>query len=442
MKKLFATIFLQYLRLASKLQLAKNPRALVIGVTGTAGKSSTVEALALILGTKGKVKRTAGTNSETGIPLNILGLKITHYNLASWLSLALQVIYQLATNWERYDYYLVEMGIDSPNSPKNMDYLLSLIRPDVGVMLGVGLTHAEAFDHLVVDRNPARRDHKLREVIAREKLKLIHAVKPSGIVVVVTDQPEVKNVLGSPRARLITVGTGKTARMRLTPPVVSGKGFRFALTYQGQTHSVNLVDPYEPAYLYTFSAALAVASGLGIPLSTSIPALAKYRAPAGRLRLFAGIKHTHLLDSSYNASPDTVKNALFLLKRLGGRSHKLAILGDMRELGVASKQAHQELANLVKDYADQVILFGQETGEYTLPPLLRARFPARHYATMADLLRELPSLIKPKSWILVKGSQNTILLERVVEALLANQGDVQFLCRRGRYWDGLRARTP
>ena len=146
MKKILSTLILNYFRFLARLQLKKNPRATIIGITGSAGKTSTRLAIVHILKTRGIVKHTTHANSESGIPLNILGLHPTSYTYFDWFRLIILAPFKLLSNWEHFAYYVVEMGIDSPDSPKNMAYLLSILRPHVGVVLNASLTHADSFD--------------------------------------------------------------------------------------------------------------------------------------------------------------------------------------------------------------------------------------------------------------------------------------------------------
>ena len=90
---------------------------------------------------------------------------------------------------------------------------------------------------------------------------------------------------------------------------------------------------------------------------------------------------------------------------------------------------------------DICYLFGTSTLTYTYPRLQTAKFPVYHFTEMKSLTTHLKQNLPPKSWVLIKGSQNTILLERAVEALLANPSDRKRLARRGHYWDTIRAHT-
>lgn len=434
-------LILEYLKFWAKRKLQQNPKAIIIGITGSAGKTSTRLALVEILKTHGVVKHSVHANSESGIPLNILGLSMRSYSLFDWLRVVLWAPLRLLTH-EHFDYYVVEMGIDSPNPPKNMSYLLSIIRPHVAVVLGASLTHTANFDSLVKDVDPQRRRTKLIDLIAKEKMQLAAAIPPQGTAIINIDSPPLTKYLKHIKSRLITYGDVSSALLKIAQVNLSRHGFSMTLGYQGQRYQLTHPDILGLDYASTFAAALSAGVSVGIPLSSGIKALQNFHAPAGRLRLFAGIHQTTILDSSYNASPLAMKNSLLLLNKLGGRAHKIAVLGDMRELGKSSKVAHRDLASQIIRSVDEAILFGKETLTHTLPILKNKRFPVHHFANMAELTAYLRSHLTPHSWILVKGSQNQILLERAVASILQNPADQAKLCRRGPYWDKIRQITP
>lgn len=439
LKQTISRLILRYFRYLAKLQLQKNPQAVVIGVTGSAGKTSTRLALVHILKTRGRVKHSAHANSESGIPLNILGLSPTSYSVLDWLRLILLAPIKLMTNQEKFDYYVVEMGVDSPNPPKNMTYLLSIVRPHVGVVLNAALVHSAAFDSLVKDTSPLRRASKLVKAIAKEKMQLARGVENGGVVIVNIDQKELAQERKNVTVRQITLGQSVKANFRILGTSITSRGTTFRFRYQGHSFTLSLPDIYSESYAYTFAAAIASAAAIGIPVVLSLPALANYHAPAGRLRIFPGLSGTTIIDSSYNASPLAMFESLKLLKKLAGQKKKIAVVGDMRELGLSAKQAHKELADWLLTYADEAILFGDLTKKHTLPVLLSHKFPVHHFDRMSDLIKYLKSILKEKSYVLVKGSQNTILLERAVEAILQDPANITRLCRRGPYWDKIRA---
>jgi len=441
-KQKLGLLILKYFRSLAKIQLRKNSHATLIGVTGSAGKTSARLALVEILKTRGKVKHSAHSNSESGIPLNILGLSPRSYSPLDWLRLILIAPLKVLFYREHFDYYVVEMGIDSPAEPKNMSFLLSILKPHVGVVLNAGLTHSENFDHLVKDKNPVRKIEKLINLIAKEKMQLVKGLAEGGTAIYNLDQKELLKQKKDIVARQLTFGKSEKADVRILQTNISAQGFSLKFTYLTQTYKLVLPEIFPQHYAYTFAAVIATAASLGIPPSISLPALTKYQSPSGRMRVFEGVSGSTILDSSYNASPSTMLESLKLLKTIGGRSKKIAVIGDMRELGTSEKLAHKNLSTWLLSYSDHVILFGPKTRTYVLPLLLSKKASVVHFESMNSLIKHLRKAIKPRSYILVKGSQNNIYLERAIEPILAHKEDIARLCRRGAYWDKRRSLTP
>jgi UDP-N-acetylmuramoyl-tripeptide--D-alanyl-D-alanine ligase len=442
LRQLLTLPVLNYFIFFAKRQLQKNKDATIVGITGSAGKTSTRLALVHILKHRGIVKHSVRANSESGIPLNILGLSPRTYSKMDWLRLMIMAPIKWLTHSEHYNYYVVEMGIDSPDSPKNMSFLLKVLRPHVGVVLNATLTHSENFDRLVKDQSPTRRMEKLVKLIAKEKMLLAKGVQPGGVAVINLDQPEFAAEKRDLSSRVLTFGKSASADLRILKTNISQTGFSLDFSYQANPYNLTLKDIFPETYAYTFAAALAASAALGIPPSVSLPSLSSFRSPPGRLRLFKGIKDSTIIDSTYNASPLNMLESLKLLSHLAKRSKTIAVIGDMRELGKSDKLAHKNLADWLLKYADEAILYGDLTYRYVLPVLTSKKFPVHHFAKMSDLIKYLSSVVRPKSYVLVKGSQNEIYLERVVEAILADPADTSQLCRRGPYWDKLRKQTP
>ncbi len=434
LKKIFSLSLLSYFRYFARLQLKKNPKATIIGITGSSGKTSTRLGVVHVLKNRGVVKSSIHANSQSGISLNILGLAPRNYSIFDWLRLMILAPYQYITFDEHFDYYVCEMGIDGPDSPNNMSYLLSILKPNVGVVLNAGLSHAEAFDSLVKDFSPQRRPGKIMSLIAKEKMQLVKNISSHGVAIVNIDQKELVSEKRDIKARVITFGKSKKADLQIIG--------RYKYLYQGIKYQLKLTDIYPESFEYTFAATISVCAALAIPPSISTKILSTYRAAPGRLRVFEGINHSTLIDSSYNASPSSMQENLMLLKNMAGSKKKIAVIGDMRELGSMTKSAHKDLALWIMQNADEAILYGDNVKEYTYPLLVSHKFKVHHFSKMSQLVKYLSSLAKPNVYILVKGSQNTIFLERAVEPLLADKSDAKFLCRRGPFWDKFRRVSP
>lgn len=433
MKQKLALIILAYFRLLAKWQLKKN-NPLIIGVTGTTGKTSTHLAIQAVLKDKFKLKASYKANSESGLPLDILGLWPKTYSKFEWLKLMLLAPIKLITNWEKYDIYLAEMAIDSPNPPKNMAYLLTIIKPQIGVFLNVGLVHSFTFDHLCKQKSLQSRAQQIKQLIANEKGLLITQLPKNGLAVLNANDPLVADFSKKTKAKVIFFGNNQQADVQVVNSQQSLLGSQFTFQYQGKKTTINKKGYLlENTFANTFASAIAVGLHLGLTLKECCLAIEKnYQLAPGRSSLIEGVNHSLIFDSSYNASADTTQT-LPMLNKLGAK-RLLVLLGDLRELGQQTQLEHQRLANyLVQSPLAEIVLVGPEMKKYALPILNnKARWFRNAYLASQYLKNQLQA----GDLLLVRGSQNTILLEIAVEQLMAKPHLAeQLLCRRGEFWE-------
>lgn len=436
MKSLLMKIFLEYIRLLAKLQLNKN-KPLVIGLTGSAGKTSTLNAIEAVIKElpDKKIKISHKANSEVGLPLNILGITVKDFSLKSWLKIFFLAFWQLLTNWEKIDIYVAEMGIDSPHPPKNMSYLLSFLKPNIGIFLNASAVHSEAFDHLVKENNPAKRTQAIIHQIALEKGKLISSLNKTGTAILNLDDQEVAKFIDQTQAKVITFGS-KQADLVLKSWEPSIHGTKFTYLYLDKTYQVNFTSFVLPKkFGFSLAAALATGLAIGLKIEQIITNLERNLViPPGRSTLLAGIKDTYLLDSSYNSSLEPALEMLDLLEKIAPK-RKIAILGDMREMGDEAELAHQQLIQTALTKVDLLLLVGPLMNKYS------KTFTSNKlhlFSTAKTATEFLAPQLLTNDTVLVKASQNTLLLEIAVEKLLANHADAVKLCRRGASWDKLR----
>lgn len=432
-------LFLLYLRELARFQLAKI-RPVVIGITGSAGKTSLKRAAAVILSAKYRVKQSQKANSESGIPLNILGMQPRDYSIVDWLRLGLLAPLQLITNQERYDYYIAELGIDRPDPPKNMEYLLTIVRPTTAVFLNALPVHTEYFETSVSAniKNLRRRRDLLTDAIAQEKGKLIRSLPSQGTAILNFDDPRVRAFAKQTQARVVSFATQGNADFLARSVRVDLSGFSMEVVEGQQTGRLRLPMLLDEHYAPTLLGAISLGRACGISLADCLRSLKRgFRLPPGRMTVLPGIRGSTILDSSYNASGETMRSALRLLKRVApGR--KIAVLGDMRELGVVAAFEHRQVATLAAQCADVVVCVGPLMERWAKPQLLRLGFPKERLPSTQNTFaagRLVVDLVQAGDTILVKGSQNTLFLEIVIEKLLRNAQDRSKLCRRGKFWE-------
>lgn len=393
MKKHLSFFVLKYIRFFAKLQLNKvrflqknkHKQLDIVGVTGSAGKSSTLLACQSVFPAKFIVKTNDGYNSESGLPLSLLNLKITNYNLISWLKILILAPIKYLTNWQTYDVLILEMGIDSISWPKNMDYLLSIVKPNIGIFLNVNPVHLQFFSSV--------------DEIAQEKAKLVNQAK-----VAIINQND----------KLVIKYTQNSNIFPITPTNIKFN---------------NLVLP--SVYQISFGAALALAKLFNISYSDAIKNIqTNFTLPPSRSSILKGIKNTTIIDSSYNSSPIACEELLKFLSQFKPQK-TIAALGDMRELGKSSPFEHRRIYQIALKSANIIISVGPQTKKYFGPK-------SKKFLYWWQASEYLKDVLKGNEVILVKGSQNTIYLEELVKTILLNPSDSKLLCRQSKYWLNLK----
>lgn len=438
MKKIFTKIFLWYLRTLAKLQLNKI-KPIVVGVGGASGKSSLISIAGLILGQKYKVKTGKGKNSETGIPLNILDLNIDDYSIKNWLKAAVIAPFRIIFDWKKYDIFLVEMGIDSPEPPKNMSYLLSFIKPKIGVLTNIYIEHAYFFDELSKSEDDEARKNEILEKISDQEKLLLSGIGSDGRVIVNLDDPKIRETLPLTAKTFTVSAKNKDADFYISKIITSEESFKVEFVFLKEVYELIISTPLPRYYAYTFVFAIAIAFSNEINIKESINAIEqKFELPPGRFTRFKGIKGSTIFDSSYNSSLEACVGAMEVLREIGDGKRKVGILGDMRELGRLARTQHEILAKEIQKNLDFAILIGPNMADFVSPVLRKGNFEFITFETFKEAKDKISDLTKKEDLILVKGSQNTLFLERVVEMLLADSKDREKLPRRGKYWDKIR----
>lgn len=388
MKQNISLFILYYFRFFAKLQLSKvkflqkikKKQLDIVGITGSAGKSSTLIACQSVFPSKYKVKTNDNCNSESGLPLSLLGLKLNDYNFFAWFKMIVLSPIKYLTNWQSYDILILEMGVDSASWPKNMDYLLSVVKPNIAIFLNVSPVHMLNFDSL--------------DQIAQEKAKLVNQAK----VAIINNQD-----------KLVKKYTQTKNIINIIPTKIKFQNFYLPDVYQ-----------------ISFGAAMSLAQIFNIKPNDAIKNIQdNFSLPPSRSSILEGIKNTTIIDSSYNSSPIACAELLKFLSSFKGK--KIAVLGDMRELGNSTPDEHLKIYDQALKSADLIISVGPQTQKY----FGNKSKKFNNWWTAAEFIKDQ---IQGGETILIKGSQNTIFLEELVKSILKNPSDSIKLCRQSKYW--------
>lgn len=406
-------------------------RPIVVGVTGSVGKTTTKEAIAAVLSVKYRVgSGSKNYNNEIGLPLAILGDVSPGRSILSWLSLGRKWVVSMISRSVYPEVVVLEMGVDRPG---DMDYLLSIAKPDVGVVTGISASHAEYFGSL--------------GNIAKEKGKLIRSVSKDGFALANADDSRTLAMLERTVATKIGYGFSQNATLRALHPSVnreSGEGMRFKLDYQGKIIPIRLKHVVARHHVYAILAAFGVASALKVNLLEAAKVVEDFHAPKGRMTILPGKNGSLLLDDTYNASPISVSAALETLGEIACL-RKIVVLGDMLELGPLEESGHRDLAVDIRSAGVVIACLVGRRMKYLAEELIKSGFESeqiRDFTNPDDAGAFLSGMVMEGDVLLVKGSQG-MRMEKVVESLLRDQQSAGgLLCRQEESWKNIPFSNP
>src|SRR5256712_4193971 len=374
--KKFAIIRAQDSLLAYQ-QLAANYRKAlslkVLAITGSNGKTSTKDFAASVLGRKFRVAKTQGNfNNHVGLPRTILEAR-SDDEVAVW-----------------------EIGM---NHPGEVAPLAKIAAPDAAIVTNIGVAHMEFMG--------------TREAIAKEKGALAEAVAAEGTVILNGDDPFSKGIAERTDAHVIFAGT-KEGTVRAIDIQQSADGSEF--TIMEDAHRCRAQLPV-PGLHMVQNALLAVAAGRAFGLSLEEAAAGLASAPLTKARLqIKEINGVQFLDDSYNANPDSMRAALQTLVELDTDGKRIAVLGEMRELGEETQRGHEEVGEEAAAFGiDQLIGIGEMGAVISRAAEDAGLEKSAAVGSTSEAAELLRNIAVPGDLVLIKGSR-LARTENVIEA--------------------------
>ncbi len=366
----------------------------VIAVAGSIGKTSTKLAIAQTLSQKYRVQYQEGNyNDLVSVPLVYFGHHFEEndrlpflYNPFSWLSILIKnelVIHRAYP----YDLVVIELG---PDGPGQMAPFKKYVKASIGVLTAIAPEHMEFFGDM--------------DTVAEEEM-------------VVAELSE---------------------KLFYNYDLVDKKYLQ-GLAIPAQPYSLKEAAAYKTQLIsdpqrYTVSAAVAVAQDLGLSRDQIQTGLNEVKPMSGRMQILKGIKRSTIIDDSYNASPQAMKGALDALYNLTA-PQKIAVLGNMNELGEYSEAAHKEVgAYCDPAKLDLVLTLGPDANKYLAPAAEAKGCKVQTFEDPYAVGEYLASVIRDGVAVLIKGSQNKVYAEEAIKPLLADQADAAKLVRQTPEW--------
>ncbi|TLD68992.1 UDP-N-acetylmuramoyl-tripeptide--D-alanyl-D-alanine ligase [Phragmitibacter flavus] len=339
---------------------------LVIGVTGSNGKTSTKDLLSTLLGCKYRTAATLGNlNNHIGVPLTLLAME------------------------PGTEAVVVEMGM---NHFGEIEVLANIAAPDVAVITNIGIAHIEYMGS--------------REGIAKEKGMLVEAISPGGMVILNANDDMTPSLRARSKAQVLTAGVG-TGDVKATLLGTDAKGARFLLDFAGQ-ETVEVALPVVGAHMVG-NAALAAACAWhqGVSPTQIAEALGSVKLSKGRLQVKV-VEGITFLDDSYNANPDSMRAGLKTLAEFSSSGRRVAVLGRMGELGVHAESAHIEIGEFAAGSGIDLLctVGGDEAESMGLAAgKVRGDLAREHFASHGECAAYLRGWLKSDDVVLLKGSR-------------------------------------
>ncbi len=424
-------IVIKLLALFSR-RIIKKYQPKVIGISGSIGKTGVKEYIEFILKNKFRVRASIKNyNNEFGLPLSIIGISSPGKNIWGWLKVFGQALKLLIIKDKNYPEVLVlEMGIDRIG---DMDYLLSIIKPDIGILTNISHSHIEYFGTL--------------EQIKKEKSKLLKNLNKNGMAILNSDNSYLKELVPELKNITLSYGLNEGADFRakdisfvLPEDLLKADfyGINFKLEHEGSVVPINLSRAVSYSSIYSALASLAVGFSLGLNIIEMAEYLNSIVPIIGRMNILPGIKNSIIIDDTYNASPESTLNALRTVEVIPkAMGRKIVILGDMLELGDYSDEGHNIVGKKIAEMKIDALFLIGSLAEKIGQTAIKFGFDKNNvfnFSKTEDAIEFIKNGILSNDLIMVKASQG-MRLEKIVKTIMLEPKKAdKLLVRQGVEW--------
>lgn len=430
MKNWFKIAVVKILFFEAKLVL-KRYKPKIVAVTGSVGKTSAKDAIFTVLSSSFYTRKSDKSfNSEIGIPLTILGCKNAWNNPWGWVKNFARGAGLLFFRGKYPEWLVLEVGADRPGDIKRVAKWLS---PDVAVITKFGEVpvHVEYFGS--------------REALISEKSWLARETKQDGWLILNADDEDALSFAKLSKSKVVTYGMNAGANiMASNKSIIYGEkggfaapeGIAFKVEYRGKTFPIFVNGSLGNQHIYPILSAFAVGLSQNINMINISESLSEHIPPKGRMRIIEGANSSTLIDDTYNASPVAVQEALKTLGSLKNYGRRIAVLGDMLELGRFSAEQHKKTGGVVAQYSDMLITVGQRS-RLVAEGAQEGGLAAEKIISFEDSKKAgeyLRKIIRAGDVVLVKGSQS-MRMEKVVKAAMEKPEEAkELLVRQEEEW--------
>lgn len=370
----------------------------IVAITGSVGKTSTKDAVHRVLSAKYKISKNQGNyNNEIGIPLSILNLKVGGFPFG-WVKNIFLGFFKSFFAKNHLDKIVLEMGADRKGDIK---YLTSFIKPNIAIVTRVACSHLEFFHSL--------------ENVAKEKGALIEALGSDGWAILNYDDPNVRKMKSRTKGNVFFFGLDKAADLYADEIKIDISGLDFKIHYKKESAKIHL-NIIGKHLVYSILAGVACGLVCGISLDEAADAVKNFQTEKGRLNLVRGINDSTIINDTYNANPESVKAAIQTLNDLAGKKRKVAVIGDMLELGEGSHEFHREIGKILANGADLVFAVGPHSNFIFEEVEKKMKGCAFWFRDSQSAINTVKQNIKNGDIVLVKGSRG-MKMEKIVNEI-------------------------